>query len=56
MLRTAAGIRAVPPKRLETVRTLIQAGVAVDHVNNLGWRALLEAVILGEGGHAMCRS
>jgi ankyrin repeat protein len=29
---------------------LIDAGVAIDHVNNLGWTALLEAVILGKGG------
>jgi hypothetical protein len=33
-----------------TVRTLIEAGVDVDHINNLGWTALLEAVILGNGG------
>ena len=24
--------------------------IAIDHVNNLGWTALLEAVILGDGG------
>ena len=30
--------------------TLIKAGVAVDHVNRLGWTALLEAIILGDGG------
>ena len=35
---------------LDTVRVLLDAGVAVDHVNNLGWTALLEAVILGDGG------
>jgi ankyrin repeat protein len=34
----------------ETVRMLISAGVDVDHVNDLGWTALLEAVILGDGG------
>ena len=35
---------------MSTVRTLIEAGVDVDHVNNLNWTALLEAVILGNGG------
>lgn len=35
-----------------TVRILIDAGLDVDHVNNLGWTALLEAVILGDGGPA----
>ncbi|MFH5775462.1 ankyrin repeat domain-containing protein [Paracoccus sp. NGMCC 1.201697] len=35
---------------VETVRTLIEAGVDVDHVNNLAWTALLEAIILGDGG------
>ena len=33
-----------------TVRILIEAGVHIDHVNNLGWTALMEAVILGDGG------
>jgi ankyrin repeat protein len=32
------------------VRELIQAGAPLDHVNNLGWTALIEAVILGNGG------
>ena len=32
------------------VGTLIAAGAPLDHVNNLGWTALLEAVILGDGG------
>lgn len=35
-----------------TVRILLEAGVDVDHVNHLGWTALLEAVILGDGGPA----
>jgi uncharacterized protein len=34
----------------EVVRELIGAGAPLDHVNNLGWTALLEAVILGNGG------
>ncbi|KRE12571.1 hypothetical protein ASE66_18820 [Bosea sp. Root483D1] len=32
------------------VRDLIAAGAPLDHVNNLGWTALIEAVILGNGG------
>ena len=32
------------------VRRLIEAGAPLDHVNNLGWTALIEAVILGDGG------
>jgi uncharacterized protein len=34
----------------EVVRELIKAGAPLDHVNNLGWTALIEAVILGDGG------
>lgn len=34
----------------EVVRRLIDGGAPLDHVNNLGWTALLEAVILGDGG------
>lgn len=33
-----------------TVSILLEAGLDVDHINNLGWTALLEAVILGDGG------
>jgi ankyrin repeat protein len=32
------------------VRELVRAGAPLDHVNNLGWTALLEAIILGDGG------
>jgi ankyrin repeat protein len=32
------------------VRELIRAGAPLDHVNNLGWTALIEAVVLGNGG------
>ena len=34
----------------EVVRRLIVAGAPLDHVNNLGWTALIEAIILGDGG------
>jgi uncharacterized protein len=32
------------------VRTLIRAGAPLDHVNNLGWTALIESIVLGDGG------
>jgi uncharacterized protein len=32
------------------VRELIRGGAPLNHVNNLGWTALIEAVILGDGG------
>ena len=31
------------------VRMLIEAGVLVNHVNDLGWTALHEAIVLGNG-------
>ena len=31
------------------VRRVVQTDINVNHVNNLGWTALLEAVILGDG-------
>ena len=34
------------------MRRLIEAGIELDHVNRLGWTALLEAIILGDGGPA----
>lgn len=34
----------------EAVKRLIEAGAPLDHVNNLGWTALIEAVVLGDGG------
>lgn len=36
--------------RVEVVRRLIAAGAPLDHVNNLGWTALMEAVVLGDRG------
>jgi hypothetical protein len=35
---------------LDVVRMLIAAKAPLNHVNNLGWTALLEAVVLGNGG------
>ncbi|HQU48813.1 MAG TPA: ankyrin repeat domain-containing protein [Casimicrobiaceae bacterium] len=32
------------------VRMLIAAGAPLDHVNNLGWTALIESIVLGRGG------
>jgi uncharacterized protein len=34
----------------EVVRILIENGAPLNHVNNLGWTALIETVILGDGG------
>lgn len=38
------------------VRTLIAAKAPLDHVNNLGWTALIESIVLGDGGkrHLAC--
>lgn len=38
------------------VRELIRAGAPLDHINNLGWTALFEAIVLGDGGarHTQC--
>ncbi len=35
---------------VEVVRELIRAGAPLDHVNNLGWTALIESIALGDGG------
>lgn len=34
----------------EVVRILVEAGAPLDHINNLGWTALIEAIVLGDGG------
>ena len=43
-------IRAAERGHVRIVERLLQTSVEVDHVNNLGWTALLEAIILGDGG------
>ena len=35
----------------EVVRTLIDADAPLDHVNNLGWTAVIESIVLGDGGN-----
>jgi hypothetical protein len=35
---------------VDVVRRLIRAGAPLDHVNNLGWTALIESIVLGDGG------
>ena len=34
----------------EIVRRLIAAGAPLDHINNLHWTAVMESVVLGDGG------
>lgn len=34
----------------DVVRKLITAGAPLDHVNNLGWTAVIESIVLGDGG------
>jgi ankyrin repeat protein len=34
----------------EVVRLLLAAKAPLDHVNNLGWTALIESIVLGNGG------
>ena len=43
-------IRAAERGHVRIVERLLQTSVEVDQVNNLGWTALLEAIILGDGG------
>lgn len=46
------GISVIPASErghVDYVRKVTQLGINVNHVNNLGWTALLECVILGDG-------
>ena len=38
------------------VRALIRAGAPLDHINSLHWTAVIEAIVLGDGGprHQAC--
>lgn len=47
------GVSVIPASErghVEYVRWVVTTGIDVNHVNDLGWTALLEAVILGDGG------
>ncbi len=47
------GLSPIPASErghVDYVRRVARTGVDLDHVNDLGWTALLEAVILGDGG------
>lgn len=49
------GVSVIPASErghVDYVRRVVETGIDVDHVNQLGWTALLEAVILGDGGPA----
>ncbi len=46
------GVSVIPASErghVDYVRRVVKTGMNVNHVNNLGWTALLEAVILGDG-------
>ncbi|MEP6648404.1 MAG: ankyrin repeat domain-containing protein [Lapillicoccus sp.] len=47
------GLSVIPASErghVDYVRRVVQTGIDVNHVNDLGWTAMLEAVILGDGG------
>jgi uncharacterized protein len=45
-------IRAAERGHGRVVERLLRTDIDVNHVNNLGWTALLEAIILGDGGRS----
>ena len=47
------GVSVIPASErahVDYVRRVVETEIDVNHVNDLGWTALLEAVILGDGG------
>ena len=53
------GVSVIPASErghVDYVRRVVQTDIDVNHVNDLGWTALLEAVILGDGGSPTRRS
>ena len=50
------GVSVIPASErghVAYVRRVVSTGIDVNHVNDLGWTALLEAVILGDGSRAV---
>jgi ankyrin repeat protein len=43
-------IRAADRGHVEIISELLKTDIRVNHINKLGWTALLEAIILGDGG------
>jgi ankyrin repeat protein len=43
-------IAAAHHGHVEVVRALLARKPPIDHVNNLGWTAVMEAIVLGDGG------
>jgi ankyrin repeat protein len=43
-------IRASDRGHVEIVKELLKTKIRVNHVNRMGWTALLEAILLGDGG------
>ena len=47
------GVSVIPASErghVDYVRRVVRTGIDVNHVNDLGWTAMLEAVVLGDGG------
>lgn len=49
-------IRAADRGYFEIIRELLKTPIKLDHINRLGWTALLEAIILGSGDPAHTES
>jgi uncharacterized protein len=43
-------IAAAHHGHVEVIRLLLAKNPPLDHVNNLGWTAVMEAIVLGDGG------
>ena len=46
------GVSVIPASErghVEYVRRVVSTGIDVNHVNDLGWTAMLEAIVLGDG-------